>query len=578
MMPSSSLLLAIAAIAATATATAVASTSHPVERDVSLDFALNLNASLQQLSLNTSLKASIALDPYAPYPTTCPDIPLVRPANNISHDEAAYIASRKPNADKSLGAWLATQGRFSNTSQPVVAFASSGGGLRALLTTAGVIQAFDARDSNLSTRGLYQGLTYESGLSGGAWFLSSLAGNNWPTVSELLKSHWLIGFFNGLVLPANLLTSGLEYVPIVVDVLAKAAAGFVPTIIDLYGRILSYQFLGGQDGGVLTTLSSLKTLSNFTTFKVPYPIMTTTAITQAYQEGCFPALNATIYEFHPYEYGSWDTGVSAFARTEYMGTNMNNGAPANAGQCTANYDNIGYIFGTSSDIFNYLCEPLEPLVQNILLIREALQAVVALTHVPTFLDFFGVYPNPFYNYSGSPFVQHEQLLSMADGGDTNQNIPIWPFIQPSRHVDVLIANDVSNDEGGFPTGLDPRQTFEQAQANGLSRMPFIPEASIFVEQGLNKRATFFGCNQTDTVFIVYLPNVAYTFPSNTSTFELEYNFQRTKGMINNGNHIATQNGTADWPFCLACAIKNQDGPALPSGCNQCFAKYCYYKP
>lgn len=25
-----------------------------------------------------------------------------------------------------------------------------------------------------------------------------------------------------------------------------------------------------------------------------------------------------MFEFHPYEYGSWDSGISAFAQTKYM--------------------------------------------------------------------------------------------------------------------------------------------------------------------------------------------------------------------------------------------------------------------
>lgn len=106
------------------------------------------------------------LTPYRPVTTTCPTTPLVRPATALNAEEATYIATRKGNADEALASWLAKQGSFQTESQPSVALVSSGGGLRALLETAGVIQGFDARDSNTSVSGIFQALTYQSGLSG----------------------------------------------------------------------------------------------------------------------------------------------------------------------------------------------------------------------------------------------------------------------------------------------------------------------------------------------------------------------------------------------------------------------------
>lgn len=112
-----------------------------------------------------------SLAQYAPGPATCPGTPLVRPATSLNSNEASYVSARKTKADKSLAAWLKKQGAFATTSLPSVGFTSSGGGYRALLVTAGVVQAIDSRDSKLGTSGVYQGLTYEAGLSGGAWFL-----------------------------------------------------------------------------------------------------------------------------------------------------------------------------------------------------------------------------------------------------------------------------------------------------------------------------------------------------------------------------------------------------------------------
>ncbi|EMC99122.1 hypothetical protein BAUCODRAFT_392388 [Baudoinia panamericana UAMH 10762] len=517
---------------------------------------------------------------YAPTQTTCPSSSLVRPATGLNPSESSYVAARKTSANAGLNAWLKKQGNFSSSPLPTVGFTSSGGGLRALLETAGVVQAFDSRDSQFNTSGVYQGLTYESGLSGGAWFLSSLAGNNWPTVTYLRNNLWRQAFQNSALLPANLLSvSGLtEYAAVTADIAAKQAAGYQVTIVDPYGRLLSYQLLQGPDGGVATRLSSLPTLSNFTSHNVPYPIITTTGV-NATAGQCVAPLNATMYEFHPYEYGSWDSGVSAFAVSTYMGSNLTNGLPTKPNSCTIHYDNLGYVFGTSSDVFYAACAVIPPaLSTDANDLDNVLEALVSTTHTPLYSDLFGIFPNPFYKYSRSSKVQYDANLYMEDGGASNQNNPIWPFIQPARTVDVLIVNDNSADTtNNYPNGTEIRQTYLNAQAAGLTKMPFIPTVDVFISQGLNTRATFFGCNETGTTFIVFLPNVGYTYNSGQSTFKIEYTIPETDAMIANGNAIATQNGTAGWPFCLACAVKNKDGASLPAGCNACFKKYCYYR-
>jgi lysophospholipase len=513
------------------------------------------------------------ISPYLPIPALCPSTPLVRPATSIGSQEASYVSSRKTKASASLAAWLAKQGSFSTSSQPTVGLTSSGGGYRALLNTAGVVQGLDARDSKVGTSGLYQGLTYQAGLSGGSWFLSSLAGNNWPTVTSLKTSLWGPAFQNTLLLPANLFSSsGLsEYADIVEDLAEKDAAGYQVSVVDPYGRLLSYQLLLGSDGGGADRLSGITSLGNFTSYNAPYPIITA-SFNLGTEGQCYPSLSSPIFEFHPYEYGSWDSGVSAFAQSKYMGTDISNGDATEL--CTVHYDNLGYVFGTSSDVFNAICNVIVP--ENSTL-AGLLEGIVSEIHPPAFNDQFGLYPNPFYNYPRSSLVQNESVLTLSDGGETDQNNPIWPFIQPERSVDVLIVNDNSADTSDdFPDGSEIRQTYIEAQAKGLTKMPFIPDATTFLAQGLNKRATFFGCNQTNTVFIVFLPNVNYTYPSNQPTSKIEYTIPETDGMIANGVAVATQNGAADWPFCLACAIKNTDGSSLPSGCAACFQKYCYH--
>ena len=510
---------------------------------------------------------------YAPILATCPDRPLVRPATGLSSSESTYLKARKTNAATGLKAWLQkTNATFGTNNLPTVALTSSGGGYRALLSGAGVIQGFDARDSDVGTSGLYQGLTYQAGLSGGAWLLSSFAGNNYPTISSLKTNLWKPAFQDSLLDPDFLLAS-TAYAEVTNDILAKQSAGSPPTLTDPWGRLLSYQLLYGNDGGVATRLSSIRGFSNFTSHNVPYPIMTSLGV-KTFEGQCLPGPNATTYELHPYEFGSWDSGVSAFTPTQYLGTALSNGKPSN-GTCIQNYDNLGYVLGTSSNLFNEACAdvPATNMTSNI---DDDLAAIVLTAHELTTRDEYAVYPNPFHNYARSSLISAQIELTLVDGGEALQNNPIFPLLQPARGVDVIIVNDNSADtSNNFPNGSEILTTYVQSLNAGLTKMPFIPSVATFISEDLNKRPTFFGCNDTSKVTIVYLPNVNYTFPSNEPTAKLEYTEAETEGMVDNGIQIATEGGNAMWPTCLACAVMMKTGDKLPSSCGSCFDTYCY---
>lgn len=525
------------------------------------------------LVFGISSSVQAALSGYAPVPAICPSTPLVRTATGISASESSYISSRAPVASAALGAWLTkVNSAFSTANLPAVALTTSGGGLRSLLTGAGVIQALDSRDSNAGTSGLYQGLTYQAGLSGGGWLLSSFAGNNYPTISNLETTLWTTAFADSLLVPENLEAGG-AYAQISADVVAKNAAGYPPTIVDVYGRLLAYQLLKGTDGGVAIELSSITGFSNFTSHNVPFPIITSLNVETA-TGVCTPPNNTVIYEFSPYEFGSFDSGVNAFTQTKYLGTSLSNGSPTKT-TCETNYDNLGYILGTSSDIFNELCTTF-PLVADVPGILANISAIVAQTHALTFMDEYATYPNPFYKYTHSTLVQAQPELTLVDGGESHQNNPLFPLLEPARSVGVILVNDNSADtSGNFPDGSELYQTYTQAQLAGLTKMPVIPPAATFLGEGLNQKPTFFGCNDASKITIMYLPNYNYTFPSGESTAKLEYSPSETSGMIANGGEVATMGGNATFPTCLACAIVKKTGDALPAACTSCFSTFCY---
>ena len=524
-----------------------------------------------------TLDKRVATSSYAPESVTCPSTSLIRQADGLSTGEAAYRSARYTKASESLESWLKGLDANFTTSgdMPTLALTTSGGGYRSLLVGAGVIQEFDSRESTSAVAGIYQSLTYQAALSGGAWLLSSIAGNNWPTISYLQSNLWDLAFEDSLLIPDNILAAAASYADILADLEAKHAAGFPPTLTDPWGRLLAYQLLEGTDGGVADTVSGITALSNFTSYNVPYPIISTESA--QYSEGqCIPTVDSVQYELHPYEFGSWDSGVAAFVQMAYVGSHLSNGEPVN-GTCITNYDNLGYALGSSSTLFNELCSILPTEANSSVSDTDVLLAnMVDTTHDLALRDLYAVYPNPFYQYNSSTLVSSDETLYLVDGGESDENDAIWPLLHEARDVDVMIVNDNSADtDDNYPNGIEVLTTYQESVTASLDRMPVIPSVATFIAEGLNQRATFFGCNDTTKITIIFLPNVDYTYDSGPSTLKLEYTRAETAAMIGNGNAVANQNGTSEWPTCLGCAIMKKTNTTLPSACTTCFARYCY---
>ncbi|KAF2422446.1 lysophospholipase, partial [Tothia fuscella] len=525
-------------------------------------FALYL---LLVISTSTSVLAG-----YLPEPKKCPSGTLVRQASTgLSQEEKSYVEERRKNATENLASWLQiTDKAFSTKNLPALALVSSGGGYRSMLLGGGIVQAMDARESKEATKGLLQALTYHTGLSGGAWLLSSLIGNDYPTISTLKTELWQPGLVKNTLYPLNTGTSK-EFLEVTKDLAAKGQSGYAPTNTDAWGRLLAYQLLSGPDGGAGKTLSSVVDMASFAGVHIPYPIITALGVSPADSNGiCDPADNSTQYEFTPYEFGSWDRGLGAFTATRTLGSVISNGT--SNGTCLNNYDNLGYILGTSSSKFQEACG------SSLEIIAAMLEPAVNQAHNKTRRDLYAPYPNPFRNYPGSPLVSADPELLLVDGGQANQNNPIWPFLQKARDVDVLLVNDNSADtDENWPNGTEILHTYQQAKLAGLTRMPFIPPVATFIEKKLHQRATFFGCNDKSKLTIVFLPNVKYDYNTNPASSKFEYMFNETDAMINAGHKIITQNGDPAWAGCLGCAIVHKTGEAMPSQCTGCLDKYCF---
>ncbi|PLB35232.1 lysophospholipase family protein [Aspergillus candidus] len=551
-----------------------------------------------------------APDGYTPANTTCPAVkPNVRSASRLSRNETKWLQKRRKETVDPMKEFLGRLdlGPFDAVSYidktaknvtdlPNIGFAASGGGYRAMLNGAGVIKAFDNRTANATSKGqlggLLQASTYVAGLSGGGWLVGSIFVNNFTTISDLQKDKRVWDLQTSILEgPSSkyfqFLSSVNYWENIDKSVKGKKNAGFDVTLTDYWGRALSYQLINSSkdDGGPSYTWSSIALSDNFKDGEIPMPLL----VADGRKPGeLLVGSNSTVYEFNPWEFGSWDPTIAGFAPLEYLGSKFDNGKLNDT--CVRGFDNAGFVMGTSSSLFNQLLPRLNSTSMPDIL-KKALEDILKDLSKDD-EDIAAYAPNPFYNYRNSTATYATtNELDLVDGGEDGQNIPLHPLIQPERHVDVIFAVDSSADtENSWPNGTSLVQTYERSLnktgiANGTV-FPSVPDVNTFVNLGLNNRPTFFGCNGSNftgpTPLVVYLPNAPYTAESNTSTFQLSYEDSERDNLITNGLNVATMGNSsldAQWPSCVGCAILQRStartGTPLPDICKSCFAKYCW---
>ncbi|KAJ9097412.1 hypothetical protein QFC19_006782 [Naganishia cerealis] len=203
------------------------------------------------------------------------------------------------------------------------------------------------------------------------------------------------------------------------------------------------------------------------------------------------------------------------------------------------------------------------------------------------MDDVATYPNPFYKWdTGADVIKDMEQITLVDGGEADENVPLEPFLQPARQVDAIIAFDNSADVNRWPNGKSLHATYEKAmnQQNMYdipSMMPPVPSPEGFVNQGLNSRPTFFGCDNSSIPTVIYIPNYPYIYQSNADTMKLKYSKEEALGIVDNGRRALNLNGTVrNWPQCLTCALMDnavmqEKDAARSKECQECFDRFCW---
>ncbi|EPS45389.1 hypothetical protein H072_597 [Dactylellina haptotyla CBS 200.50] len=557
---------------------------------------------------------------YAPAPVDCPSTrPRVRSARTLSSEETSWLEKRRNNTIQPLrdfltrvnipgfdaGAYIDAN-RNNASAIPNIGIACSGGGYRALMNGAGVLSAFDSRTNNSTNTGhiggLLQSATYLAGLSGGGWLVGSLSLNNFTSVQDIVNSTpdqigSLWQFQNSIFAgpkenAVQNISGGDYYSNLVATVNSKRDAGYNASLTDLWGRALSYQLINSPQGGPGITWTGLSDDPTFTAANAPMPIL----VADGRAPGEFIiSLNTTVFEFNPWEMGSWDPTVYGFAPLRYVGSNFSQGVIPSNQQCVRGFDNAGFVMGTSSSLFNQFILNLDSIVSEIPKVFVSLVEGILQSFSGDENDIADWTPNPFFgwNNDSNPGAQSKRL-TLVDGGEDLQNLPLQPLIQPEREVDVIFAVDSSADTlapgANWPNGTALVATYARslnAEMNNGTGFPAIPDQNTFVNLGLNTRPTFFGCDASNFTgapppLLVYIPNHPFIYNSNVSTFTFSYNISERNAIIENGYLVGTRgNSTLDeqWPQCVGCAIMSRtwskSGATVPDVCNQCFERYCW---
>lgn len=529
-------------------------------------------------------------------------------SEGLNSDEAAWVEARHNITTPALVDYLTRvnltgidPASFLSNTSISMGIAFSGGGYRAMLCGAGAFAALDNRTEGTTSPGhlggIVQAATYLAGLSGGSWLVGSIVTNNFTTIDDLLASSDVWDLSDSIFNPGgiNVFSTAKYYDGLADAVDDKRDAGFNVSLTDIWGRALSQQFIDLTDGGPAMTWDDIRSYDPFTSHEMPFPVIVS--------DGRAPnttivSTNSTNFEITPYELGSWDPSLEAFTDIRWLGSNVTDGKPNN-GTCVLGYDNSGFTMGTSSTLFNQFILRINSTSISGVLKKLALDI---LDHLSSDYDDVAIYaPNPFLlTEQQHSTIEKAEYLTLVDGGEDSQNVPLYPLIQPERNLDVIIAFDNTADtDFSWPNSNSLIKTYER-QFGEQSRkyfFPSVPDNNTFINKGFNARPVFFGCYASNFTqlreeigspanytppLIVWNSNGYYTFRSNTSTFQMSYESDEMRSIVENTYAVATYgNGTLDAEYgaCLGCAIIQREterrGINQTEQCKQCFDKYCW---
>ncbi|KAJ6478957.1 lysophospholipase [Mycena sanguinolenta] len=575
----------------------------------------------------------------------CPvDFQLVRRGQTISESEAKYIQRKRekvlPGAFKTylesvkitgvqLPAYVEQILEAQSGSQlPTVGISVSGGSYNAAIFGAGTLNALDARNASAvkkGTGGLLQATTHLASLSAGAWFITSLAQANFPTMQHLIfgdgNPHdfagWLTSF--GIWNVSNDNAQQATFEQEVLQEIAVKAEHFPVSVGDVWGRAIARHF---SNGTTLATLladtshgagilfSDLVNLPTFASHEQPFPIIVTDLFSKhingtrlsggIYGSYLFP-INSPMFEFNLFEMSCFDDVLAAHTPLKHLGT-------TNHSVCVMGFDEGMFLAGTSANAWS----EFNPAALAFGTANFSVLLNATYPQPPTLRLDTSNFPNPFHDVAPDTFADSgETVLALVDGGEDGQIMALQPMLVPGREIDVVIAFDGYNDgPQNFSSGgmLIATQDRMKIFSSGLRPFPAVPTSlAAIAAANITTRPMFFGCTPSSSTssslsssfnvgpLLVYIahgapPRDGAPALTNTSAEQMIYTPYEIQGMLTQSFDIATQGAIVEidgqmvdedpeWGACLACAVvdrvRERVGVARSGMCETCFVRYCW---
>ncbi|KAK4231379.1 FabD/lysophospholipase-like protein [Podospora fimiseda] len=416
-----------------------------------------------------SLAAEIWKEAYDPY--THPEIEWeakVRVSNDLCDEEKTFLQRRKLFTAPALAKYLGLKEEDVHPDDvPTIAMCGSGGGLRALVAGSGSFQA-------TTEDGLFDCVTYASGVSGSCWlqslYYSSVTGNSFKNGIEHLKARLgthiaypPVAFASLISAPTNkYLLSG-----IVEKYKGDPSADF--SLVDVYGVLLAARLLVPK--GELGVEEKDFKLSNQREYirygQNPMPIYTAIrheipemevsdapvseeAKDRAKRESWFQWFEISPFEFFCEEFSA---GIPTWA----MGRKFNNGidVPSETGFRLPE-TRMPLLLGIWGSAFcatlSHYYREIRPLVRSITGFQAVDDLIWGMN--PDLSKVHPLDPAAIPNFTHGmhgklpgtvpPNLYDKQYLQLMDAGMSN-NLPIYPLLRPGRDVDIIISFDASAD-------------------------------------------------------------------------------------------------------------------------------------
>ncbi|KAI0199221.1 acyl transferase/acyl hydrolase/lysophospholipase [Astrocystis sublimbata] len=462
----------------------------------------------------------------------------VRISDDLCEDEKEFLSRRKRVAVAALARYLdLNEDDINPADVPTIAMCGSGGGLRALVAGTGSLLA-------CQEDGLFDCVTYTSGVSGSCWlqslYHSSITKRRLERLVDHLKARLGVhiafppaAFSSVTTSPTNklLLSSMVE------KLRGDPNADF--GLVDIYGILLAARLLVPK--GELGIDDKDYKLSNQREYikygQNPLPIYTAvrheipgvvadatnslvTASDEAKEiakkEGWFQWYEITPYEFFCEEFNA---GIPTWA----LGRRFNNGrdVPPESGihLPEIRMPILMGIFGSAfCATLNHYYREIRPLVTNLTGFSTLDEMIFGYSEDLEKVHPFdpATIPNFAYNIDPSKLrfttptnIHKNEYIQLMDAGMSN-NLPIYPLLRPGRDIDVVVAFDASADtktdnwlsvaDGyarqrgikgwpvgiGWPKGTDTPEKIEQQLDQAQAKTPADADAKL--EQAQQEQA------------------------------------------------------------------------------------------